>query len=178
VFEGGSITPPRTSTGVDVSGAGPSLELAFGGTPYEGLVVGGGIYGMSAPGPSYSANGVSLSGGSAVVSSIGPFADWYIDPRQGFHVQAAIGPAALTAAKGTPTEIAGTSYTFPSEDQAGNGISLLAGAGYEWWIGDQLSFGVLARIQYVSGSVKASGDSTSTGVSVFMPALLGSITYH
>jgi hypothetical protein len=113
-----------------------------------------------------------------VVSSIGPFADWYVDPDGGWHVEAAIGLAAIQAGKGTPTEIGGTSYTFPSDDESGTGVSLLAGVGYEWWVGEQVSMGMLARLQYVSGSVKATGDTESTSVKVVVPAILGTLTYQ
>jgi hypothetical protein len=178
LFAGGSVAPPGSTTNVSVSGAGPSLELAIGGTPWRGLVIGGGIYGMTAPGPTYSASGASLSGGAAVVSSIGPFADWYVDPEGGWHIQGVIGLAAIQAGKGTPTEIGGSSYTFPSDDESGTGISLLAGVGYEWWVGDQVSLGAIARIQYVGGSVKGSGDTDSTSVKLVVPAILGTLTYQ
>jgi hypothetical protein len=72
----------------------------------------------------------------------------------------------------------GTSYTFPSDDESGTGVSLLAGVGYEWWVGEQVSMGMLARLQYVSGSVKATGDTESTSVKVVVPAILGTLTYQ
>jgi hypothetical protein len=37
---------------------------------------------------------------------------------------------------------------------------------------------VLGRLQYVSGSVKGSGDTSSTDVVVIIPALLATLTYH
>ena len=168
----GSVQPPRDPNEVSVSGVGPAVELAFGGTLPSGFVLGGGIYGVSVPSPSYSQKGVSVDGGSAVISSIGPFVDWYVDPANGFHVQAAIGYAVISAAKGNGTP------SFPPNDTSGSGYSLSLGVGYEWWIGEQWSFGLLARVQHVSGSVKASVDTDTTSVTVTVPALLATFTYQ
>jgi hypothetical protein len=175
LFAGGKVTPQAgilKGQDVDVSGAGPALELAFGGTLANGLVIGGGIYGASIPSPSYSVSGTTVGGGAAVISTIGPFIDWYVDKTSGFHVEASLGYAVISAAEGKD------SPKFPPKDQSGSGYSLLAGAGYEWWVGDQLSMGVLGRLQYVSGSVKGSGDTSSTDVVVIIPALLATLTYH
>jgi len=168
----GTVTPPGDAGDVSLSGTGPALELAFGGAVSPGVVLGGGIYGASVPSPSYSQGGVSVDGGSAVISSLGPFIDWYPNPHEGFHVQASIGYAVVTASKGSGD------IAFPPKDQSGSGYSLLGGLGYEWWIADQLSFGVLARVQYVSASTKGSGDTDSTSVRFVVPALMGTITYQ
>jgi hypothetical protein len=169
---GGNVKPPRSTADVSISGAGPAVELAVGGTFPGGIVVGGGIYGVSIPSPSYSQGGASVDGGTAVISSLGPFVDWYLDPAKGFHLQAALGYAVISAAAGTGTP------QFPPKDQKGAGYSVLVGLGYEWWVGDQLSLGLLARIQHVSGSVKADGDTDSTSVEATMPALMATLTYH
>jgi hypothetical protein len=177
----GSFTPPAakgTPTDIGISGAGPAVDLAFGGTVYEGLVVGGGIFGASLPSPSYSASGLTANGGSATVSSLGPFADWYFDPTQGFHALAGIGYAVIAAAKGTPTATGGTTITMPDRDQSGSGVSLTGGVGYEWWVSDQWGLGVLARVQYVTGSVKGDGQSDSTSVQVLIPSVSLSATYN
>src|SRR5262249_18052846 len=111
----GSSTPPGNGApDVGISGAGPSVDLAFGATVYRGLVVGGGIFGTSVPSPSYSAFGASASGGAAVVSSLGPFADWYFDPTQGFHALAGVGYAVISAAKGSPATVNGQSVPYPA----------------------------------------------------------------
>ncbi len=168
----GSVTPPGGGGDVKLAGSGPAVELAFGGTLSSGLVVGGGIYGMSIGSPSYSRNSASVDGGAALVSTVGPFIDWYPNPAGGFHFQVSIGWAILSAGKGSKTP------TYPARDQSGNGFALLGGAGYEWWIADQWSLGVIARVQYASGSVKGDGDTDSTSVSLLMPALLVGVTYH
>jgi hypothetical protein len=169
----GNVRTPVAGPLVNMGGGAVAVELAFGGTLANGLVLGGGIYGASIPTPSYSAAGKSVDGGAAVISTVGPFADWYIDPTWGLHFQASIGYAVISAGEGSDP-----SLKFPPKDQSGGGYSLLAGAGYEWWVGDQLSFGVLARLHYVNGSVKGSGDSASSDVWVLMPAILATLTYH
>jgi hypothetical protein len=178
----GSFTPPSSGKGasqdISVSGGGPSVDLALGATVYEGLVIGGGIFGADLPSPSYSASGITATGGSALVSSLGPFADWYFDPSSGFHALAGVGYAVIAASKGTPVSAGGATITIPDRDQGGSGISLVAGGGYEWWVSDQMSLGVLARVQYVTGSVKGDGAKDSTNVNVFIPSLALAITYN
>jgi hypothetical protein len=175
---GSTVSQPGSGADVNITGGGIPLELSFGGTLPYGLVLGGGIYGMSVPSPSYSANGAPFTGGAAVVSSIGPFLDWYIDPTKGLHAQASIGYAAVNAARGNPMNVRGMTVTFPANDEKGNGFSLLLGGGYEWWVADQLSLGLLARVQFVSASVAASGDTTSSSVKTWIPALLATLTYQ
>lgn len=177
LLAGGTVSPPGFLD-ISLSGGGIPVELAFGGTLPNGLVLGGGIYGISIPSPSYSnTNGVSANGGGAILSSIGPFVDWYPNPENGAHIEAAIGFAVVSAGKGTDTN-GGSVVPFPPKDESGNGFSLLLGGGYEWWVGEQLSLGLLARLQYVSASVQGSGDTTSSSVKTWIPALLGTLTYQ
>jgi hypothetical protein len=117
---------------------------------------------------------VSTGGGTSVVTSIGPFIDWYPQPTGGFHVEGAVGLGVITAAKGNGDN----GLTFPANDQSGNAFSLLAGVGYELWVADHLSLGVLARLHYENGSVKASGDTDSTSVNTLIPAVLATLTYN
>ena len=174
----GSTSPPGGSPSVNVSGAGLALELAVGGTIARGFALGGAIFGASVPSPSYSAMGASVNGGSALASSIGPFADWYFDPTKGLHAQLGIGYAVLKASKGNPTSVGGQTLVYPGSDQGGNGGALLVGMGYDFWVGDQTSLGFVARVQYVSGSVKGDGDSSYTGVQFVMPSAEMTVTYN
>jgi hypothetical protein len=156
---------------VDVSGIGPSVELALGGTVAPGLVIGGGIYGTSVPSPEYSAQGQTSNGGLASVSMIGPFVDYYFNPNQGFHGEAAVGYTALSAAKAEDDP-------YPTEDSSGGGFGVVLGVGYEWWVGDEWSLGALGRVQYVSGSVKGADTDNSRDVSGTAISLLLTGTYH
>jgi hypothetical protein len=178
-FASTSGTVKRSSGGFDApdtdqSGAGVASELAFGGTVAPGLVIGGGIWGASVPSPEYETSGTSTDGDSLALSSIGPFIDYYFDPNGGGHLQAAIALGVASQSKGDLD----SAYT-------GTGYSLMLGGGYEWWVGEQWSLGVLARVQYfnVSGHpdddiAGISADDIDVEASFFVPALLLSITYH
>jgi hypothetical protein len=86
-----------------------------------------------------------------------------------------MGLGVISAAKGTSGS--GTTM-FPPKDESGTGFMFMAGLGYEWWVADQLSLGLLARLQYISASVKGDGDTTSSDVKVLSPALLLTLTYQ
>lgn len=175
IASGASKAPGQPDVGI--SGIGVGVELAFGGTVAPGIVIGGGIYGTGIPSPSYSATvagtTTSASGGQAIASSIGPFIDYYFDPHQGLHLEGAIAYAVFTAGKGTDQN------QYPPQDQSGNGYSFIAGIGDEWWVSPHLSLGALLRFQYAAGSVKNSdGSGTSNDVDLFIPSLLGTLTYQ
>jgi hypothetical protein len=157
---------------ISLSGGAIDVELSLGGSPIPGLAVGGAIYGSSFPSPSYSNSGVSATGGAAIVSSIGPFADWYFDPTKGLHAEVAFGYAVIQAKAGSGTPM------FPGSDQSGNGFSLMAGIGYEWVVGPRWGIGVLGRVQYFNGSVADSSGANKFDVSGAIPGILLSATYY
>jgi hypothetical protein len=154
----------------DMSGVGPSVELAFGGAVAPGVIIGGGIYGTSVASPTYKQGDAEEDGGTAIASMIGPFVDFYPNPTGGLHLQLAIGYTALSAEKGD---------VYPNDDQSGGGFGVVVGVGYEWWIGEQWSAGILGRVQYVSGSVEDSGDGKNkTDVSGPIYPLMGTLTFN
>lgn len=155
------------------------IEIAIGGTPAPGLVMGLGSYASVWPLPhnklkSYGAS-IESDGGPITVASSGPFVDWYIRPEQGLHAQAAITFATATMAKSTDP---GVAYLLPWRDFAGSGWSLMTGFGWETWIGQQWSAGVLGRIQYGQVSLKSS-DAVERIPSAFaVVGALATFTYH
>jgi hypothetical protein len=171
-----TVTVGATSIDDSVTGGGLVLELKLGGTLGRGFVLGGGIEGGAFPSPQ-----VKLSDGTAVtgtnstvdVSMIGPFIDYYFDPSEGLHLQALVGYGVISVssqnANGTTT-----SGSSPA------GLALSVGFGDEWWVGEQWSIGVLARLQYLS----AKNDQSILGVdftdhnSVIVPGLLATFTFH
>lgn len=158
-----------------VSGFATATSVAVGGTPVDGLVVGGGAFNTTVLASGYrSTDGRPLPSeldpqlGSFDV--IGPFADWYFDASSGLHLELAGGLATMTG-----LDISGARYEDRSPALGGGA---LVGFGNEWWVGDEWSLGVLGRIE--AGLVR--GDDAS-GVSwrhtiVTFPVLLLSITYH
>jgi hypothetical protein len=150
-----------------VTGVGAGLELAFGGTPVSGLVIGGGISSSYVSSPTISYAGQSADSGSASLTLAGPFFDWYPSATQGFHLQGSAGVAyASYADKSGGNSVSGT------------GFGMTAGIGYEVWVGEQWSFGGILRLQYATPSIKADGMTTSVDTSTVVPALLIGATYH
>jgi hypothetical protein len=154
----------------DMSGTGPSVELALGGAVAPGVILGGGIYGTSVSSPTYKQEGVEVDGGAAIASMIGPFIDVYPNPNGGLHLELAVGYTTLSAKAGDE---------FPNDDQSGGGIGVVAGVGYEWWIGEQWSAGVLGRVQYINGTVEDDADGKNkTDVTGPIYSLMGTLTFN
>jgi hypothetical protein len=133
------ISGPGASRRSGALGLGQGAGLALGGTPAPGLVVGGFAWATSID-PVFIEGGKTVSPDDDSVKitllRIGPFVDWYPDPRGGFH---ALAEAAFTAevesdVKGNPIEPAAT------------GAALSVGAGYEWFIFDEFSMGFFGRL--------------------------------
>lgn len=161
------------SSGVDgeASGVAVASELAFGGSPMPGLVVGGGLYGASVPTTTYTLNGTDFEGDTSAYTLVAAFVDAYPNPRQGFHLQAGIGMSAVSLSSG------GEAF---DEDYAGIGWGLMGGVGYEGFVGDQWSLGGVARVLYVNASLDpASSSSTvSLDASAVIPGVLFTVTCH
>lgn len=156
-------------------------ELALGGTVGKGLVVGGGIYTARLltghfrldPG-SPAAPPLELDPELRELLVLGPFVDWYPNPRRGLHLQAALGFAGLMSGDGN----------FRGDDDDDDdryrayGGGIVLGIGYEWWIGEEWSLGALARAQAAAVSAKDEADVRwFHGVST-SPSLLLTLTYH
>jgi hypothetical protein len=114
---------------VSFSSLGGHGQLAIGGTPQDGIVLGGllSIYGFSALGgaggvPQYKIGGDSFG--------LDFFIDWFPDPRGGWHVGAAAG-------------LGGTGITVGNVDNVTVCANGLLFGGYDWWIAPQWSFGFM-----------------------------------
>ncbi|MBL8620360.1 MAG: hypothetical protein JNK64_03625 [Myxococcales bacterium] len=145
------------ATGSASTGAAIASELAVGVTPRPGLVVGVGTFPMVAPSPSYDAG----SAGGQHVSGTGPFVDYFLDDRGGWHLRAGL----LFAAgylDGSATRAAAT----------GVGVGGTVGAGYDRFVTDAWSVGALARVS----AYQLAGVDDS--IRLIAPALLVTATYH
>jgi hypothetical protein len=162
-----------------VSGRGRGIvtlaELALGGTIAPGWVVGGGIYAADLLAGEFRREGAApppeLDPGLRSVALIGPFVDVYLDPRRGLHLQGALGLASLTP------RVFGHPATEQSEYLALGG-GLMLGAGYDVWIADEWSLGVLARstVSIIQG--ESDDEARFQHVVVTSPGLLVSLTFH
>lgn len=169
----GDITLEGESHGTHVSGVSGVGELAIGGAIASGVMVGAGIYTSSLLASDRIVHGTTpppdvIDRGNDF-SLIGPFVDWYPNPRQGLHLQGAVG--LVTVRRGDFTE-------GDIDDEIAIGAGVMLGFGHEWWVSDQWSFGILGRI---TAGMAVGDDSTGAqwtyGVGV-SPSILFTATYN
>lgn len=152
-------------------------EFAMGGTPWAGFVIGGGIYSTEVYSASlnFSREGVEpedLADEARNYTLLAVFADRYFVPNVGLHVQAALGvsfQSALTVDVDVDSE---------NDDYEVVGPGFMLGLGYEMWIAEQWSLGVLARF---GSSVLFGRDSNEVNwvhVITTLPTFLMTVTYH
>jgi hypothetical protein len=166
---GGGYQSATTERGSTISGGGVSLDAWFGGTPAPGWAIGAmwSALLVADPDASISAadnHGVAISGqarGLTIFSSAGPFVDFYPNPRAGLHIMAGV-----TYSSFSFTNDAGES------SESATGIGLFGGAGYEAWLSDEWSLGLLTRLQWAALS-----DASGT-TSALAPVLLLGLTCH
>jgi opacity protein-like surface antigen len=150
-----------------LSGSGLALDILLGGTPAPGLVIGGGFQSASFGSPTLKSGDLSIDVSNRIVySTIGPFVDYYPNPADGLHFQGFIGFATLSAQD--------NNGRTSSKNPTGFGASV--GVGYEWFVSNSWSIGILGRVQY--GSLKVSDSGVEETDKVLLPALLATFTYH
>jgi len=167
---------------VSARGLGLAFDIAIGGTPAAGVVIGGTITTSFSGTVHWSGDGVrqttersSVNGAEGQISLIGVFVDYYPDPAGGFHVMGALGIGAMNFESDTGRQ-------FPPEKwaSAGAGGGVL-GAGYEFWIGKQWSLGGVARVLYVRGDLEGARNTSADGTfsaQAIAPGILFSATLH
>ncbi len=151
-------------------------EFAMGGTPFEGLVIGGGVYSMTVYTSSVTFNKETAPAEDVGVESrdfsvVGVFVDRYFVPTLGVHVQGALGIAQQLG-------LTVNSDPFDSDDYNPVGPGIMLGLGYEMWIAEQWSLGVLARF---GGSVLFGKDTANVRWVHYIitnPTFLMTVTYH
>ena len=163
-----SITGKADAGGPESTISGFSLvggELLLGGTPVDGLVVGGGwLYNQVSDPTIENELGEGTADGTMFVTSIDFFAQYYFDPGQGAHVQLMVG-------------YGGIDFVDAEGRSGGNdpvGLNLAIGGGYDFWLGDEWSVGPFLRIQYAS----MSPSDTEYSYSYLFPTLGAVFTYH
>ncbi len=156
-----------------------SFELNIGGTPAPGLVIGGGLWIDSAIGQPESTdlrvNGKSapsLAFDRANIALLGPFVDYYFDPKLGWHLEGALGIASMAVGRGT------RGSDVVTQDKTMGGLGFMLGGGYEWWIADQWSLGALLRFLYVSTESNHSDAEVWVGKGYAFPEIMFGATYH
>jgi hypothetical protein len=157
------------SNDATLGGGAGVLEVYLGGMPVPGLAIGGFLSGAWALGPSVRVNGfrASSSDTSLALATVGPYIDFYPNPRRGLHVLGTLGLARLTASFDNGTV---------SASDSGTGFTLGGGIGYDWWVGRDWSLGILGRFTFAATS--RTFDGVSVSESTFLPAVLFSFTYN
>lgn len=173
-----SDTRSSGEIGARSRGIASSSDLAVGGTFAPGWVLGGGFFTADLLAstlrmrPTNSgAVPAELDPGLRDLVLIAPFLDYYPNPRSGFHVQAAPGVSLLTP------RVFGDAATQQSKYLAVGG-GLLLGTGYDFWVNEEWSLGVLWQfgIHILGGKDDAGNEWTH--VITTSPALSVTLTYH
>jgi hypothetical protein len=123
-----------------VTGTSGMVELALGYAVRPGLNLGGGLYLEQNGGAASNISGEVAPSGARLGTHVlvGPMLDWYFRPQKGFHMLAALGVA--SAQQRTFMDVDGNKYS-----SASTGLGGLIGLGYDWWVSDQWSLGLLGR---------------------------------
>jgi hypothetical protein len=149
-------------------------EIAIGGAVVPGFVLGGGVWTSSVLNSERTIEGrmppSEVMGGSGSFSLVGPFIDWYFHAERGFHLQGAVGFATVRG------------YDFPEAEDNPDAVSAGGGAmigfGYEWWVSEEWSFGILGRmIGIVAGQEDDAGVRWFHGIGS-SPSVLLTATFN
>jgi hypothetical protein len=169
----GSVTDQTAFSGT-ASGFAFATEVAIGFTPVASLVIGGGVYTVTAPAPESDESGIAgpYEFRLTQMELFALFGDYYVNPRSGLHFQAGGGFCAMIMGQGAGKAEGPTTHAHTAV-----GPGLMLGGGYEWWIADQWGAGILARAIYgwSSGS-DPRGVSWEHGTLGW--SLMASATYH
>ena len=136
-----------------LKGGGVALDFQIGGAVVPGVILGGELAFQQAINPTLSQNGYDTNSNAKFTMNfvmLGPFIDWYPDPKGGFHFGGMIGLAGLTT-----TDPDADDQTTSSAGGFGGGVHI----GYDWWVAPEWSVGVLAK--FWGASVKSSGNDVS-----------------
>jgi hypothetical protein len=159
-------------------GVGVSVEFLFGGTPAPGIVIGGGVIGHNFPDVTLEDEDGDEAPFDASLSftTVDVFLNLYPDPKQGFQVQAllGIGFAELLNDDGDSAIV-----DSDGDDVVFVGPVVGAGVGYEGFVGQQWSLGVMGRILYapLSATLDEDNDIDAT-TKMLVPSVSFIATLH
>ncbi len=161
----GYYSSSASSGGVDQSYSGLTVPAALllGRSAFiDGLSIGGGLIFDTAPSPGAEFNGTDVNADfkQFLIGLVG-FADYYLQPEGGLHLQGYAGWGGLETS--TAGGVGGSDPT---------GLILGLGAGYDFFISDEWSFGVMGRLSYGAFSIGGVGFST------IAPAVVATLTYN
>lgn len=147
-----------------LSGMSIPISLMMGGSVMKGLAVGGGFFIDRVGSVTYTdANGMEQPIGDVTqyVIGLGGFADYYIKPDGGLHFQGFVGWGGVETSNGG--NVSGSDPT---------GLVLSAGVGYDWFLSEELSAGVMGRLTY------GMFDFNGVDMPTFAPAIVGTLSWQ
>lgn len=164
------------------SGLQVATEASLGWTTPSGFTVGLGVYTATMPEaevdqPKYGNDEVQAISTRPVpqhvgqLAVVGPFVDYFFDTRSGFHTSLALGLSTYIAGQSL-----GTAYPR-TRGHVAIGLGFVAGVGYDFWIADEWSLGLLGRVAY-GWSEGTDPKSNDWSHKVLAPAALLSLTYN
>ncbi|HVW29855.1 MAG TPA: hypothetical protein VHC69_31040 [Polyangiaceae bacterium] len=145
-----SFTGDGKSTDVSVHGFTSASMIAIGGTPGDGVVVGGAFRAEQVRGTLHGAPKPE-GNATATVGQIGLFMDWFPKPSDGWH---AGGLIALGVVSLSDSQLA---------DQSGAAFAASVFGGYDFWIGPEWSLGVMGTFSATSRATLRDSDHGDTG---------------
>jgi hypothetical protein len=158
-----------------IAGGGGAFELSIGGTVASGLVICGTLFGQNVNEPELVSDDDQFPdtelGSNLSFGLIGPGIHWYPDAEGGFHFGGTLGLAYAVAE--TPS-----GSRFEHIGGVGGGVSLAVG--YDFWIADQWSLGVMGRFTGagVSGEAEEGGVTGKEEDSISAFALMFTALHH
>jgi hypothetical protein len=166
---------PTLAPGVsrEVSMAGVMLDVGVGATIAPGLVLMGDFaFHLVQPDGSKTSNDGSTTTPKSQVSygRLGALLDWFVDPKDGFHLQAGVGRAVYHYSFDVGS-VPGATGTSKVEGNM-SGIGVHAGVGYEMWVAKHWAFGGLVAVE--SGWVSNGPESAH----VVAPSIVFTASYY
>lgn len=150
VSAGGSA--PAYTGDSSIGGGGGAFELTLGGTLRPGLVLAGTLVDQNVADPSlHSDSGDVALDGQLHYGLLGATIAWFPQPNGGFHLGGTLAFARAWARSPPP---------HLTEYLGGAGGAVAVDAGYLWWVADQWSLGVSARLS----AARLHGEVTQLGV--------------
>jgi hypothetical protein len=173
-----AVNPVDHAVAARTSGIGGTVELGAGASVAPSWVLGVGAYFLRPL-----ASDIELTDGreeplpKQVVPTfrdsmlLGPLVDWYPDPRDGLHFQAAVGWVHLSRALYTPGN-------FSSRAYSAMGVGALVGLGQEWWTSPDNSIGVTTQFTLSSTWGETEDEGTWHHLQLGTPTFVFTWTYH
>jgi len=164
----GTAEAGSASVDTSIKGVGAIGGLLIGGTPADGLVVGGASLAHVVSSPTVEVDGRELdTNDSLTLSVLGPFVQYYPDPSAGLNLGLVLGYA---SASGGNDDV----------DEAATGFGVSASVGNDWWIGEEWSLGVAGRFTYANVKYESSsgGLTVTQKYNAMVPGAVLTLTYH